>query len=81
MEFINRAQGRKSEIFKGSSKDATPPPHPGRPSLKCHIRTYFVFRHFPFLHQFLGSFDQNQIKFLVEIKIYEVLNTKKDLVS
>jgi hypothetical protein len=22
MEFINRAQGRKSEIFKGSSKDA-----------------------------------------------------------
>ena len=40
------------------------------PELQWHIRTYFVLQfQNPLFRQFLGSFDQNQVKFLLENKI------------
>lgn len=57
------------------------------PELQWHIRTYLVLQfQNPFLRQFLGSFDQNQVKFLLDNKIklkynlcYEVLNAQRNV--
>jgi len=50
MEFINREQGRKSEIFKGSREHGIPPPsrpaHMAGPRYCCIIREWCIFLSF-----------------------------------
>ena len=70
MKFIlsRGSKGEKNGNFSNDQGNMHPNPTPA-PFFSWQVLSTYSVRQFqhPFLRQFLGSFDQNQVRFLLEI--------------